>query len=290
MKVYLDGRLVDEKDAVVSVFDHSFLYGDGVFEGIRAYGGRVFRLDAHLDRLYDSAKAIELTIPLTKAEFKEAVLATLRGNGLSDAYIRPVISRGAGALGIDPANSKKPTVVIIASTIKVYPEEFYQTGLKVATSSLRRNIPDALSPRIKSCNYLNNILAKLEAKRMGVAEALFLDRNGYVTECTADNVFIVRKGEVITPPTYVGALKGITRDVSMEAARHLGHKVREDVFTVFDVFTADECFLTGTAVEVAPVVLVDGKSVGDGRPGPVTMAIRKRFREMTGEEGTPINA
>ncbi len=288
MQVYLNGELVEASEARVSVFDHGFLYGDGVFEGIRVYDGRVFRLDAHVDRLFDSAKAIELTIPLTRAEMKEAILATVRANGLRDAYVRPVVSRGPGALGLDPQNCARATVVIIVDSIKVYPEEFYLKGLKVITAATRRYSPDVLSARIKSLNYLNNILAKLEARRAGAAEAVMLDRNGYVAECTADNVFVVRGDKVITPPTHVGALRGVTRDVAMEAARHLGYEVREEVFTVFEMFTADECFLTGTAVEVAPVVWVDGKAVGQGAPGPVTLAIRQRFRAVTAAEGTPV--
>jgi branched-chain amino acid aminotransferase len=284
LKIFLNGEIVDQENAVVSVFDHGFLYGDGVFEGIRAYNGRVFRLAEHVKRLYESAKAIELEIPMGQQAMQDAITSLLKENQLQDAYIRPVVSRGEGPMGIDPDNCSRATVVIIATHIKVHSEEDYRRGLKIVTASTRRIVADSLSPRIKSCNYINNILAKMEAKRAGASEAIMLDRNGYVGECTADNVFIVQGEKVITPPPYVGLLKGVTRDAAMEAATSLGYEVKEEVFTVFDMYTADECFLTGTAVEIAPVVWIDGKTVGEGRPGKVTQQIRKRYMEMTREE------
>ena len=283
MKVFINGQIVEREKALISVFDHGFLYGDGVFEGLRAYNGRVFRLKEHVNRLYESAKAIELEIPMEKQAMEDAITSLVRENKLQDAYIRPVVSRGEGPLGIDPDNCSRATVVIIVTDIKVHSEEVYRKGLKIVTASTRRIVADSLSPRIKSCNYINNILAKLEAKRAGASEAIMLDRNGYVTECTADNVFIVQENKVITPPPYVGLLKGVTRNAAMEAAAGLGYEVKEEVFTVFDMYTADECFLTGTAVEIAPVVWIDGKSVGDGKPGRVTHRVRERYMEMTRE-------
>ena len=290
MKIYLNGKLVSKEKAVVSVFDHGFLYGDGVFEGIRAYHGRVFQLHEHMDRLYHSARAIVLSIPMTKGQLEKAVLDTLRANRLSDAYIRLIISRGKGDLGLDPKNCEGiPSIVIITDKIKLYPQEFYRKGLSVITSTFRRNIPEALNPSIKSLNYLNNVLAKIEASRYNAPEAIMLNREGYVAECTGDNIFVVRGGKLITPPTWVGALEGITRNAVMDLAkRRLGLTVQENVFTPFHVYTGDEVFLTGTAAEVVPVTNVDGRVIGDGTPGKITLDLIKEFRELTRTSGVPI--
>ncbi|AGB41525.1 branched-chain amino acid aminotransferase, group I [Halobacteroides halobius DSM 5150] len=287
-KIFLNGELVEKSEAKVSVFDHGLLYGDGIFEGIRAYNGRVFRFEEHLDRLYESAKAILLDIPLTKDEMREAVLKTIRANGLEDAYIRLVISRGVGDLGLDPQKCEAATVIIIASDITLYPDEFYENGLEVATVPTRRNIPEALNPRIKSLNYLNNILAKIEANRAGVLEAIMLNNEGYVAECTGDNIFIIKNGKLITPPTYIGALKGIKRGVVLEVAPEFDLEVAEEVFTRHDLYTADECFLTGTAAEVIPVVEIDGRQIADGNPGQYTKSLISKFRELANTTGTLI--
>lgn len=286
--IYLNGKYVPKEEAKVSVFDHGYLYGDGVFEGIRAYGGRVFRLDEHLKRLYDSAKVIKLQIPLTFEELKEALLETLRKNKLQDAYIRLVVSRGEGDLGLDPRKCPRPTVVIIADKIKLYPAEMYENGLKVITVPTRRNAPESLNPMIKSLNYLNNILAKMEATLAGVEEAILLNADGYVAECTGDNLFVVKGDELYTPPTYLGTLVGVTRNAVMELARGLGMKVEEKIFTRYDLYVADEVFLTGTAAEVVPVVEIDGRIIKDGRPGKNTRKLINAFRELTQREGTPI--
>ncbi|MBC7287082.1 MAG: branched-chain-amino-acid transaminase [Armatimonadetes bacterium] len=286
--VYLNGELVPEDQAAVSVFDHGLLYGDGVFEGIRAYNGRVFKLREHIDRLYRSAHCIMLEIPLSKQEMADAVVQTVRANGLRDAYIRLVVTRGAGDLGLDPRKCSKPTIFIIASSITLYPEEFYENGLKLITCCTRRNISEAIDPTLKSLNYLNNILAKIETIRAGVPEGLMLNADGYVAECTGDNIFIVNGGRVITPPVHVGALEGITRGVVMELARAEGLEVAEEMFRLPAVYTADECFLTGTAAEVVPVSEVDGRKIGDGRPGPITQLLRRRFAEYVRSEGVPV--
>ncbi len=287
-KIFLDGNLVEKEEAKVSVFDHGFLYGDGIFEGIRAYNSRVFRFEEHIKRLYESAKAIMLDIPMTPEEMKEAVLNTIRANQLEDAYVRLVVSRGVGDLGLDPNKCNKATVIIIASDITLYPEEFYENGLDVVTVPTRRNIPEALNPRIKSLNYLNNILAKIEANQAGVLEAIMLNNEGYVAECTGDNIFIVKDGVLKTPPTYIGALKGIKRGVVLEIAAEFGLEVREEVFTRHDLYIADECFLTGTAAEVIPVVKIDGRSIGTGTPGSYTSKLITKFRELAKTTGTPI--
>lgn len=287
-KIFLNGELVDKSEAKISVFDHGFLYGDGIFEGIRAYNGRVFCFDEHIKRLYESAKAIMLDIPMTPKEMEEAVLETIRANELTDAYVRLVVSRGVGDLGLDPKKCDTPTVIIIASDITLYPEEFYQNGLAVVTVPTRRNIPEAINPRIKSLNYLNNILAKIEANQAGVLEAIMLNNEGYVAECTGDNIFIIKDGVLITPPTYIGALKGIKRGVVLEVAPELGLEVKEEVFTRHDIFTADECFLTGTAAEVIPVVKVDGREIDNGKPGEYTAKLINKFRELTQSTGTDI--
>lgn len=286
--VYVNGRFLPKEQACVSVFDHGFLYGDGIFEGIRAYNGRVFKLDEHLDRLYESAHTIMLRIPLTKEEMREAVLETCRRNGLRDAYIRLVVSRGTGDLGLDPRKCPAPTVVVIADAIQLYPAEFYEKGLRVATVPTRRNSAETVNPRIKSLNYLNNILAKIEANMAGFAEVIMLSAEGYVVECTGDNIFIVRRGELVTPPSYVGILEGITRNAVMDLARRQGIPVAERIFTRHDLFNADECFLTGTAAEVIPVVEVDGRLIGGGEPGPVTRTLMADFRALTANEGVPI--
>jgi len=286
--IYLDGEFVDREAARVSVFDHGYLYGDGIFEGIRAYDGRVFRLDEHLDRLYESARSILLTIPLSKAELREAVLETLRRNSLREGYVRLVISRGPGDLGLDPRKCPRATVAVIAESIQLYPEEAYVRGLRAVTATVRKIRPDMLSPQVKSLNYLNNILARIEANQAGANEAIMLSADGYVTECTADNIFIVREDELQTPPAFLGILRGVTRDTVLDIARRLEIHATESVFTIHDVYTADECFLTGTAAEVAPLVEVDGRAIGDGRPGAVTKRLIAAFSALVQAEGAPV--
>lgn len=286
--IYLDGEFVPPEKAVISVFDHGLLYGDGVFEGIRAYNGRVFRLDQHLDRLYCSARAINLTIPMSKEQMRDRVVETIRRNGLQDAYVRLVVTRGKGDLGLDPVKCPVPTVFIIAGGIQIYPPELYEKGLRVVTLATRRNIVDALSPRIKSLNYLNNILGKLEANQANVEEGLMLTREGYVAEGTSDNVFIVGDGVVATPDLHLGVLAGITRGAVLEIAAAQSIPTEETTLTLFDVYNADECFLTGTAAELVPVVEVDGRRIGEGRPGPITKRLLHAFRELTRSEGVPI--
>ena len=288
LTVYLDGKYVPEEEAKVSVFDHGFLYGDGVFEGIRSYNGRVFKLREHLDRLYESAKSIMLEVPLGMDELEEATLETLRRNGIRDGYIRHVVSRGVGDLGLDPRKCKKASLVIIASRIVLFPPELYEQGLKVVTVATRRNIPDALEPKIKSLNYLNNIMVKMEANRAGVLEAIMLNNQGYVAEGSGDNIFIVRRGRLLTPPTYVGALEGITRRVVMELAAARNMQVIEEPFTRHDLYTAAECFLTGTAAEVIPVVNVDDRVIGDGHPGPVSRQLIADYQQLTQTTGVKI--
>ncbi len=287
--IFLNGEFVARDSARVSVFDHGYLYGDGIFEGIRAYNGRVFRLDEHLDRLYESARTIMLQIPLTKVQMREAVLETLRRNGLRDGYIRLVISRGPGDLGLDPRKCPQATVVVIAENIQLYPKEAYTRGLRAITTTTRKIRPDMLSPQVKSLNYLGNILARIEVNQAGADEGIMLTADGYVSECTADNIFIVRGGEVWTPPAFLGILKGVTRDTVVELARALEIRAQERVFTMHDVYTADECFLTGTAAEVAPVVEVDGRPIGDGKPGAVTKRLNEAFRARVQAEGAPIS-
>jgi branched-chain amino acid aminotransferase len=262
------------------VFDHGLLYGDGVFEGLRSYSGTVFRLDAHLDRLWASARAICLEIPLSKAAVAKAVNDTLAANKLSDGYVRLVVTRGAGSLGLDPNRTKNPQVIVIADTISLYPREFYEQGLKIVTAATQRVQSAALSPRIKSLNYLNNIMAKLEGLRAGCVEALMLNHKGEVAECTGDNVFVVRSGVLLTPPPDAGILEGITRNAVMELARAAGIDCREATLTRHDLYTADECFLTGTAAEVIPVVDIDGRTIGSGTPGPVTKQLTTAFHAL----------
>ena len=288
MKIYLDGKFVDSADAKVSVFDHGLLYGDGVFEGIRLYGGHIFRLEEHLERLEYSAKAIMLELPLTRKELSWATCETCRQNNLSDAYIRLVVTRGVGDLGLSPWLCPKPTVFIIASKISLYPQEHYDNGLAIVTVPTRRIGPAALPATIKSLNYLNNILGKIEAKQFGALEAIMLNDQGYVAECTADNVFIVHKGAIITPSTSQGALKGITRDSVVDIARELGVPLRESNMTRYDIWCADECFLTGSGAEVIPVVKLDGRVIGAGIPGPITQRVLTTFRQRVLVEGTRI--
>jgi branched-chain amino acid aminotransferase len=288
MKIYLDGKFVDEAEAKVSVFDHGLLYGDGVFEGIRLYDGNVFRLEEHLERLEYSAKAIMLTIPLSRRELTEVTLETCRINGLRDAYIRLVVTRGVGDLGLAPWLCAKPSLFVIASKISLYPQEYYDNGLSIVTVPTRRINPAALPPTIKSLNYLNNILGKIEARQFGALEAIMLNDQGYVAECTADNVFAVHKGELLTPPAAQGALKGITRGTILDIAAEMRVPVREVNMTRYDLWCADECFLTGTGAEVVPVVKVDGRVIGTGKPGPRTLELVKKYHELVQSSGEPI--
>jgi branched-chain amino acid aminotransferase len=288
-KIYIDGKFYSEANAKISVFDHGLLYGDGIFEGIRFYNGRVFRLEEHLLRLWDSARSICLQIPMTKKEMTEAVLETIRQNRLRDGYIRLLVTRGIGNLGLNPAQCKSPSVIIIAATIALYHEDFYKKGLTIVTCATRRSNPATLNPAVKSLNYLNNVMARIEANLAGADEALMLNDAGNVAEGTADNVFVVKHGQIVTPPVTAGALRGITRSVVFEIAAEVGIKVQETDITRHDVFVADECFLTGTAAEIVPVVKADGRLIGNGKPGPVTARIIARFREMTRETGTPIS-
>ncbi|HPN73107.1 MAG TPA: branched-chain-amino-acid transaminase [Candidatus Omnitrophota bacterium] len=287
IKIFLNGNFVDKEKAVVSVFDHGLLYGDGVFEGIRSYKRRVFRLDKHMDRLYSGAGEIGLEIPMTKGEFTGKVTETLKVNDLDDAYIRVVVTRGAGDLGLDPRKCKVPTVFIIADKIKLYPEEMYRNGMPITIAKTRRNHPAALNPRIKSLNYLNNILARIEAIKAGVEEALMLSIDGHVVECTGDNIFIVKGGKIRTPLPELGALKGVTQEAVLELARGMGIDTDYRALMPEDLFSADECFLTGTAAEVIPVVEIDGKKIGPGRPGDVTGRLIKAYHELTSREGVP---
>ncbi len=279
-KIWINGTLYAKQDAKISVYDHGLLYGDGVFEGLRSYGGKVFRLEQHLDRLWNSAKAILLEIPMSRADMAKAIDETLKANGLEDGYIRLIVTRGAGTLGLDPNRTSHPQVIVITDYIAVYPEELYQQGLEIITASSQRNHPAALSPRIKSLNYLNNILAKIECLQAGCMEALMLNHKGEVAECTADNIFLVKGGVLLTPPTDAGILEGITRDAVIELARQSGYEVREISLTRHDVYIADEVFLTGTAVEVIAVVKVDSRKIGSGTPGPITKELKEKFHRL----------
>lgn len=285
MKVYLNGKLVEKEEAKLSVFDHGLLYGDGVFEGIRAYNCLVFKLKEHIDRLYESAHTIMLNIPLSKEEMINAIIETLKANRLKDAYIRVVVTRGEGDLGLDPRKCKKPSVFIITDKIVLYPDKYYREGLEIITVPTQRNIPEALNPQIKSLNYLNNILAKIEAINAGVEEAIMLNSLGYVAECTGDNIFIVKKEVLVTPPPYAGILKGITRDAVIGLAKKEGIEVRETIFARHELYNADECFLTGTAAEIIPVVKVDSRIIGNGKPGKITLKLMKEFKKLTKNEG-----
>ena len=282
-KVYISGKLFDKSDAKISVFDHGLLYGDGVFEGIRAYSGRVFRLQEHVDRLYESAKGIHLEIPMSRPAMADAINQTLAANKLTDAYIRVVVTRGAGSLGLDPRKTTDPQVIIITDEISLYPPELYEHGLKIITAATTRNHPNAVNPRIKSLNYLNNIMAKIEGTNAGCLEALMLNHKGEVAECTGDNVFVVQRGVIHTPSSDSGILEGITRDAVIELARESGYTVIERTMDRHDVYKADECFLTGTAAELIPVVECDGRVIGDGRPGPITRELLKKFHALVRE-------
>jgi branched-chain amino acid aminotransferase len=286
--IYIDGKFYPESDAKISVFDHGLLYGDGVFEGIRFYNGRVFRLEEHLQRLWDSARSICLDVPISRAKMTEALLETIRKNDMREGYIRLLLTRGVGNLGLNPAQCKKPSVIIIAAAIALYPKEMYEKGLSVVTCATRRTNPASLNPAVKSLNYLNNVMARIEANLAGADEALMLNDQGNVAECTADNVFVIKNGQIFTPPISAGALRGITRAVAFEIAAELGIRVTETDITRHDVFVADECFLTGTAAEVIPVIRADGRSIGAGKPGPISTRMIARFREITREGGTPI--
>ncbi|HYE32511.1 MAG TPA: branched-chain-amino-acid transaminase [Methylomirabilota bacterium] len=288
MKIYIDGKFYDEENAKVSVFDHGLLYGDGIFEGIRAYHGRVFKLKEHIDRLFYSAKAILLNIPISHQQMMEAVVQTCAQNNIRDGYIRLLVTRGVGGLGLNPNRCKQPSIIIIADKIQLYPKEYYEKGLDIVTVPTVRNLHSALNPAIKSLNYLNNILAKIEANNAGVEEAIMLNAQGFVSECTGDNIFIVKNGELLTPPLTAGALYGITRGVVLELARESGIRTSEPDLTRYDVFNAEECFLTGTGAELIPVVKVDGRVIGSGTPGPITKGLVKRYHELTQREGEPI--
>ena len=288
MKIFIDGNYYSEQDAKVSVFDHGLLYGDGIFEGIRIYHGRVFKLKEHIDRLFASAKAILLTMPMTHAEIMKATVDTCRENNLKDGYIRLLVTRGVGNLGLNPNKCKRASVIIIADKIQLYPKEYYDNGLQIVTVPTTRNLHSALNPAIKSLNYLNNILAKIEANNAGCEEAIMLNAEGFVAECTGDNVFIIKNGEIFTPPLSAGALYGITRNTVIELARQAGLKVTEPNLTRYDVFNADECFLTGTGAEIVPVVKVDGRVIGDGKPGKTTRMLEEAYHALTKVSGEPI--
>jgi len=285
--VYIDGKFVPESEARISVFDHGFLYGDGVFEGIRAYNGRVFKLKEHLDRLYDSAKAIDLKIPVSKDEFADIILETLRVNKLRDAYIRPIVTRGVGDLGLDPRKCEKPMIIVITREWGKLYGDLYEKGLVAVTVTTRRNAIDALPPNIKSLNYLNNILAKIEANAKGGDEAIFLDHNGYVSEGSGENIFVVKNGAISTPPV-INNLRGITRAVVVEIIKKLKIPFEETNIGLYDLYTADELFVTGTAAEIAPIVKIDGRIVGDGKPGRITKMLIQEFKKVTQSEGVPI--
>lgn len=289
MKVFLDGKLVDEKDAVVSVFDHGLLYGDGVFEGTRIYSRNISFLEEHIDRLFDSAKVIALDIGMTKEELIQATVDVCKANGLENGYIRHVVTRGAGTLGLNPYLCEKASVIIIADNIKLYPQEMYDNGMKIITAGTMRNMPEALNPRVKSLNYLNNVMAKIEAINAGVMECLMLNPQGYVAEASGDNVFVVKGNKLITPPTWCGALEGITRDKVMMLACKQGLEVVEQVMTRYEIWTADEVFLTGTAAEVIAVVELDKRPIGEGKPGPVTNKLIDAYRKLVVEDGVKID-
>lgn len=281
LKIYINGQILPQEEARISVFDHGLLYGDGVFEGIRAYNGKIFTLDQHLDRLYNSATAIALKIPITKAEMSDAIKKTMEANNQTDSYIRLVVTRGVGKLGLDPNKCSMPQVIIIADTIELYPKALYEKGLDIVTVATIRNHFSALDPKIKSLNYLNNILAKIESIQAGAGEALMLNKDGYVAECAGDNIFIFKDDTLLTPPAGAGILIGITRNVVMELATKMGIQVKEELMTRYDLYIADECFLTGTAAEIIPVVKIDGRVIGTGKPGRITLDLLKRYRDLT---------
>jgi branched-chain amino acid aminotransferase len=287
LRVYIDGKLYDKEEAKISVFDHGLLYGDGVFEGMRCYKGLLFKLGDHLNRLYESANTIMLRIPLTRSEMQDAVVETVRANRehAADAYVRLVVTRGVGDLGLDPRKCNRPTVFIIVDVINLYAPELYKRGLDIVTVPTRRSVTEILNPQVKSLNYLNNIMGKIEATNIGAEEALMVNGQGYVTECTADNIFIVKNGTALTPPTYVGTLRGITRDAVIGIAARLGIPLCEQPFTRHDVFNADECFVTGTAAEIIPIVRLDGRTIGAGVPGNITNNLIREFRKLTAFDG-----
>jgi branched-chain amino acid aminotransferase len=288
LKIYIDGNFYPESEAKISVFDHGLLYGDGIFEGIRFYQGRVFRLEEHIARLWDSAKGIALDIPMSASELTAATLETIRQNDLHDGYIRLLVTRGIGSLGLSPDSCRRPSIIIIAATIALYPTALYEKGLTMVTCATRRIAPAALSPRIKSLNYLNNVLAKIEAQQAGAAEGVMLNEQGYVAECTGDNLFILKGGRLYTPPVNAGILEGVTRRVAIELAEKNGLVVEERDLTRYDIITADECFLTGTAAEIIAAVELDRRLIGTGQPGPVTLKLIEEFRRLTQTTGTPI--
>ena len=288
MKVYIDGKFHDEQDAKISVFDHGLLYGDGIFEGIRAYDGRVFKLKEHIDRFFYSAKAIMLELPWSHASICEAVVESCRQNKITNGYIRLIATRGVGTLGLNPFKCTNPSLIAIADKIQLYPPEFYENGLEIVTVATTRNHHNAVNPAIKSLNYLNNILAKIEAINAGCQEAIMLNTEGYVAECTGDNIFIVKEDKIFTPPLYAGALYGITRNTAIDLACEKGLEVIETNMTRYDLFNADECFLTGTGAEVIPVVKIDGRVIGSGKPGPVTVDLVKRYHALTKSSGEQI--
>lgn len=281
LQIFINGKYYDKENAKISVYDHGLLYGDGVFEGLRSYSGKVFRLQQHLDRLWESAKAILLTIPMSQAEVSKAIVETLAKNNIKDGYIRLIVTRGIGALGIDPNRCSDPQVIIITDHIALYPKELYENGLEIITASTIRNHPQALSARIKSLNYLNNIMAKLEGLQAGCQEALMLNHLGHIAECTADNIFLVKHGQLFTPPLDAGILEGITRDAIIDLAKEAKIVVREETLTRHDAYTADEVFLTGSGAEVIPVVKIDNRVIGDGKPGAMTKELTERFHELT---------
>ncbi len=280
-KVYINGKLYPKNEAKISVFDHGLLYGDGVFEGIRCYNGNVFRFSEHIDRLYDSARAISMEIQLTRDELKDAVINTLNANNLKDSYIRLIVTRGVGKLGLNPFNCSESQIIIITDFIQLYSEELYEKGLSATIVPTIRNHPDALNPNVKSLNYLNNILAKIECINAGATEGIMLNKDGYVAEGTGDNIFIVKDNEILTPPTTAGILIGITRNVVIELANEAGMTVKEEQLTRDDLYNADECFLTGTAAEIIPVVNLDGRKIASGEPGKVTLRLLKKYQELT---------
>ncbi|WCF09743.1 branched-chain-amino-acid transaminase [Paenibacillus thiaminolyticus] len=286
--IYLNGQYVTKENATISVYDHGFLYGDGIFEGIRVYSGNIFKCREHLERLYDSAKSIMLDIPLPLEEMQDAMVETIRRNELRDGYIRLIVSRGAGNLGLDPRRCPQASVIIIVEQLAIYPEEAYRNGLRTVSVSQRRNIPDALNPKIKSLNYLNNILVKIQANLADVGEAIMLNAQGYVAEGSSDNIFVIKKGVVYTPPCYLGALEGITRASIMELCGKLGYTLKEEPFTLHDVYVADEVFFTGTAAEVIAVREVDGRIIGSGQAGPMTLNLLKHFREIVTQDGVKV--
>lgn len=289
MLIYVDGKLFPKDEAKISVFDHGVLYGDGVFEGIRVYDGNIFKLKEHIERLYESAKTIWLNIPLTPDEMEQATIDTVAANGLRDAYIRLVVTRGVGDLGIDPDKCDIPTVFIIVGTITLYPPKFYEEGIPLVTASTRRIPLESLDPRIKSCNYLNNILAKIEAKRAGVPEAIMLNQHGRVAECTADNIFITKNGKISTPRETEGALPGVTRQTVLELAHEAGINAKETILGLHDLYNAHECFLTGTGAEIIPVTKIDGRQIGEGKPGPKTKLLIQRFQDLRVRVGHKVD-